>query len=669
MANIGKYESIAYEGISWTIGSTSFRTKELNKKIEWQLDLLNQFWAKPENKNKSWSANESLQQAYYKHLWENDFTVGNAPRPAKDAREKTSGLCDIGVVDRDTRKLTQVGNELLSIAKSRNFKSDNLLQIEADSYIYLKQLIKTSLDLDTSVVRPFIILVRILNEVECLSNDEFTYLLPLISDEQSYKTVISKIKDFRKGQCDINQTIYEILMSHNSYKKAHDLLIKEKTVTEDLIVTIMMNRKSPQYSKPFYGLYQALHQVLVSKDYSEKSIKLLEKAISECSTTRSALKKMIFCTTKDIAKNGAKSFSSESLKAGSNENEYKEYFFKICHVAKTLNNLEDYGDLNLRYFTMSDCFITKEQTIRFDTLPKVYFGMISSILRDLCFVDCTLLYDSVELEDIHPGFNIVPEDFYKKTAETVGVKVYDRTSIQNILDKERYERFNKLLEEKFTDEKLLCILDNFKKRKTSNDEYDEEIKKLVSSNADGPTSFEYILAIIWYKISDYKGDILTYMNLSLDADLLPKTHAGGGEADIVYKYADSPEYPAHDLLIEATLADSTNQRRMEMEPVSRHLGEYLCENQKSNAFCVFITNYLHINVISDFRMRKSYPYYGNNGEKITGMHITPMETSLLEVIIQKGIKYKQLYSLFWKHYESELDPKEWYEELSKQIIS
>ena len=104
-------DKIAYEGISWTIGSTSFRTKELNKKTEWQLELLENFWAKPENKNQSWKANEPLQQQYYKFLWESNFTVGNAPRPAKDAREKTSGLCDIGVADRETRKLTEVGKE------------------------------------------------------------------------------------------------------------------------------------------------------------------------------------------------------------------------------------------------------------------------------------------------------------------------------------------------------------------------------------------------------------------------------------------------------------------------------------------------------------------------------------------------------------------------------
>ena len=77
------------------------------------------------------------------------------------------------------------------------------------------------------------------------------------------------------------------------------------------------------------------------------------------------------------------------------------------------------------------------------------------------------------------------------------------------------------------------------------------------------------------------------MNLSLEADLLPKTHAGGGEADIVWKYEMTYEYPKHTLLIEATLADGQNQRRMEMVPVSRHLGDYVWHIMKTKHMCVY----------------------------------------------------------------------------------
>ena len=36
---------------------------------------------------------------------------------------------------------------------------------------------------------------------------------------------------------------------------------------------------------------------------------------------------------------------------------------------------------------------------------------------------------------------------------------------------------------------------------------------------------------------------------------------------------------------------------MEMEPVSRHLGDYCLEHPEDEAYCVFITTFLNNNVI------------------------------------------------------------------------
>lgn len=90
-----------------------------------------------------------------------------------------------------------------------------------------------------------------------------------------------------------------------------------------------------------------------------------------------------------------------------------------------------------------------------------------------------------------------------------------------IVETERYKRFNHLIDKKFTDKILITLLDMFEKRD------DEGINNLVTNNADIPTIFEYIIGIIWYKTSERQGKILDYMKLSLEADLLPKTHAGG----------------------------------------------------------------------------------------------------------------------------------------------
>lgn len=121
-----------------------------------------------------------------------------------------------------------------------------------------------------------------------------------------------------------------------------------------------------------------------------------------------------------------------------------------------------------------------------------------------------------------------------------------------MIEDTRYQRLQHLIDTEFIDDKLLSLLDCFE---TKND---DEIRSMVTENADVPTIFEYVLGILWYKASERHGKILDYMKLSLDADLLPKTHATGGEADIVYEYPETEYYPAHILLLEATLADNTN---------------------------------------------------------------------------------------------------------------
>lgn len=136
----------------------------------------------------------------------------------------------------------------------------------------------------------------------------------------------------------------------------------------------------------------------------------------------------------------------------------------------------------------------------------------------------------------------------------------------------------------------------------------------------------------------------------------------GGDADIEYLYERTDDYPAHCLLIEATLSEKTNQRIMEMESVSRHLGEYIIKNNDENAYCVFISTFLHINVVSDFRNRKTYPYFSSDGSKsVDGLKILPLQTSELKGFLEKGLIYKELYGIFERAYRSEADVREWYD--------
>lgn len=644
---------IPYKSFCWSLGTTSFRTKNFNKTIEEQLSLLDEFWKLEENKSKNWSGNKDLQTRYYDFMQSKDFVEGNAGNKPKDAREKTSGLVDIGLID-DGRKLSNAGKALLKITSENDFSSDNQFQIAKDSYIYLKQLLKTYYNVDGHTVRPFMVLIHLLNKFDYLTLDEYTYLLPLCIGETETNEIIDGISKLRCKNISIDEIIVNRLMGMLNYKTALDYFI-DNEVTEELICEIGLNRKSRQYDKPYFKLYQALHRVFVLND--------MDNLISVYDATRDIKigkwwRNYLFDTTseKAISNHPVAHLKTTLFNEIEDENTFKIAFFKIMHLFKAKATLSDYLDLNRRYIKTTDVVLFEDDTIKFDIVPKHFFKSVAAKLYQDAFTSSELLYEDCDMPEISECLIVDDDTIVAGINEELGINVSDMQSARAALEDTRYQRLQHLIDTKFTDDKILSLLDCFETRN------DDEIRSMVTDNADVPTIFEYVLGILWYKASERHGKILDYMKLSLDADLLPKTHAAGGEADIVYEYEATEYYPEHTLLLEATLADSTNQRRMEMEPVSRHLGMHLIRSGNMNSYCVFATNYLNINVISDFRSRKTTPFYDpqDYSKSVNGMKIIPLQTSELKKIISNSKTYKELYPIFEEAFNSTLPPHEWY---------
>ena len=159
------------------------------------------------------------------------------------------------------------------------------------------------------------------------------------------------------------------------------------------------------------------------------------------------------------------------------------------------------------------------------------------------------------------------------------------------------------------------------------------------------------------------------MKLSLDANLLPKTHAAGGTADIVYEYNRNEEYPEHKVLLEATLTESTSQRKNEMEPVSRHLMREIQENDNDDTYAVFVANILQEEVLSDFRSRKNYQFRSKNSVK-TGLKIISLSIQDIIKLINVKVQYSKLYGIFETAYkDTEINDLEWYEKLIKNKVN
>lgn len=661
-------ENIAFKSFYYSLGTTSFRMRNFNQKIEQQLDLLNQFWQKSEYANEKWESNESVQEAYYNFIKESGFLKeGDAPRKAKDARQKTSGMRDIGLID-DNRRLSAVGKKLLEIAKNGNFTSDNFLQIPKDSFVYFQQLLKTFITINKdSGVRPFVLLARLLKKFNYLSKEEFMYLFPLCINRETTEFIENKLSEFRSKDVNVREIVTEIFMQQQNYKDALDYFVSEKSVSEETFCKVGLNRKSKGYDSAYFPLYNAIKKVYFDDDKTPKAIMALYNA-SDIGNVKTHWRKFLFKTSSSssIKKSPLDQLQSANMFSNlEDEKAFKTVFFKTMHMVKVERTLEDYFDLNRRYLKISDTLLFADEQVKFDVIPKYYFSLLSDEFYNLAFVKSDELAELQTLEEISPLLKLDDKKLLKVINKDNKTSFSQIGDIKQFVADERTKRFNKLIDEKFSDTQLIYILQFISKRA------DKEIQELVTDDADIPTIFEYILGIAWYKISERKGDILSFMNLSLEADLLPKTHAGGGEADLVFQYEAENGYPKHSLLIEATLADSTNQRRMEMEPVSRHLGEYMLTHKGLESYCVFITNFLHMNVISDFRNRRKMEYYGgkNGDEVINGIMITPIENELLVTILKNGVKYPQLYKLFHEIQESSLAPKEWYGELKEKIIA
>lgn len=654
------YEHIPYQSYCWCLGTTSYRTRNFNQNIERQLALLDEFWQDHEQEH--WERNSWLQSEYYQFMQAKGFVQGQAPRPDKDAREKTSGLVDIGLLT-DQRRLTPAGAALLDLSRAGDFTPDNPLDLPKDSYLYLKQLMKTGIAAGTGTVRPYLVLVYLLDKLDYLADDEFTYLLPLCLDRPVTERVVERIAALRVQGGGVDQLMLETVLEMEHYQRAYQAFLAHE-VTEDLICAVGMNRKSRNYDRAYYTLYAALRAVVL--EGAEDRLPAAFAAATELKLSK-YWKPLLFGghTAAAIRRDPSRCFRRE-VDWGEDEASFKEFFFLRMHLFKIKATLSDYKDLNRRYFRLTDTVIFADGQVRLDVVPRQFFRQTMDALWPETFRRSGKLWVDCPLEAIAPGLAVEPETIIQGVNETLGCAAATMEEARQAVRDERHRRFDRLIDAKFSQGVLLTLLDQFRDRD------DEAIQAAVTDNADVPTIFEYILGILWYQISGRQGSVLDYMNLSLEADLLPRTHAGGGEADIVYQYdRTTAAYGPHTLLLEATLVDNTGQRRMEEEPVTRHLGRYLLDHPDREAYCIFVAPYLDINALAAFRAKKNTPWYdpADWGRSVPGMKVIPLSTDDLKTILSAGRTYEDLYPVFdAAHAWEEPDVPRWYRNLQSALV-
>lgn len=657
---------MVFKSYSWSIGTTSFRTSQLNYKIERQLQLLKLFW--DNNPDLTWN-NES-QEKYYYFLKENEFVEGDAPRPDKDAREKTSGLVDLGLLY-PNRRITPVGMKIREYVED-TLNKENIFNISSDSYSYLLQFLKMQIHQEEVKIKPFVSLIYMVEKLGYLTYDEFTYLLPLCKNKYEVKEMIKYIEANRSG-LEIDEIIRLKIFEMKNYLKAWEYFRNIYPVTESTFEKIGINRKSRSYDKTYNGVYHLLVDLvfhLKHKPFEDRKNKYLElhEAVKKISgNAKNLWTQYLFANYRinNIDETFDQQFKELEISLQRNIIDFKKIFFEKLHTYKWKVNLKEYFDLNKRYFSLTDILKFSDEKVELDLLPKYYFSSIIDNLLNESLLDEEDYFEhyvkDLSLNEISNHFKLDINETIQNINNELGTNL-DYTNINNYMENEKLKEFNNLIDKRFSVPKLIKLLEQIESRK------DKKINDYVTDNATIPTIFEYLLGIIWYEISGRKGNILKYMNLSLDADLLPKTHAGGGMADIVYEYNENNFYPKHNLLLEATLSDSTTQRSMEMEPVSRHLGECIKKSNNDKDYAILVAPKLDERLILDFRNMKTRSYPLNNNEYTTGLKIIPIDTNILKTLLISQANYEHIYTWFDEAYHSSLPDPIWFdEEILKKI--
>ena len=660
-------EDIKFQSYCWSLGTTSFRVKDLNFKIERQLQILKELW--DENPEINWNGNDVIQEEYYNKMLQKGFITGEANNKSKDARQKTSGLVQIGVID-DNRHISDIGQKIVDIVEKENFKGNNIFNINNDSYIYLKQLLKLQVTDNGINVKPFAVLLYFLAELKYLSKDEFTYIVPLATNQEYTELMLENIRNLRNNKKSIEDIIQDKMKNMTNYNSAIQFIKENGINSIEEFSIIDMGRKGTKYVEPMYEFFNDLYEISQRK-FDEEALDTIMAFIKEQTKKNSKVAKY----WKDYLKYSSRMLTEEYLEEIKeiplfNFKDKKEYaieFFKVMHTAKWKATLEDYADLNKRYISLSDIVIFDDDKIELDVFPKYFFLNISKEIVNTPILGKeeynNFILEDIEFNKIYNCLDINVDDVIIQIQADYPDKVVSKESIKTFIEDEKLRRFNELIDTKFNENQLIRLFNDIEKNDRN------AINEYADWNSDIPTIFEYILGITWYRFSNRSGNILEYMKLSLDANLLPKTHAAGGTADIIYEYNRSDEYPAHKVLLEATLTESTSQRKNEMEPVSRHLMREIQENDNDDTYAVFVANILQEEVLSDFRSRKNYQFRGKNSVK-TGLKIISLSIQDIVKLINVKAQYSNLYGIFENAYkDTEINDLEWYEKLIKNKVN
>lgn len=432
-----------------------------------------------------------------------------------------------------------------------------------------------------------------------------------------------------------------------------DSLFRDWPLSREKFNQIFTNRKTAESQETYYKFVTCLLKFKHEKT-EDNLFELLELSKNDRIKKAFGFGKSVFKIDNSVNKflelNGDNILLSKNNKA----------IYGQFVLSKKDDIVREYRDMTKRTFNLTGLFNFSNGLVNTNNTDvlRIVFGDISlsgessdleihedvnsNLYRDISIVEI-LDMDKLQIVD-------TLKNFFKLTSIE---------QIEDVVSRQKEVRFRKLIREEFPREKILELLPLFTSRN------DKKIQEEVSEFATVPTIFEYVIAIAWFHISSQDFSITRSLNLTLDGNMKPLSHAPGGAGDIIVEYEDLT------LMLEVTLMNRQAQKRGEWEPVLRHATNITVDKYPENVTTLFIADVLDENTINIWRSIASVPLKASNKNEYADLvKIFPMTNSEIISMLKNNSDEKKLLSVIddsYKSFAGEFDTA-WRDEILEEVV-
>ncbi|WP_165980476.1 AlwI family type II restriction endonuclease [Leuconostoc citreum] len=576
--------------------------------------------------------NKESQGAFYiKSLNQTDlFSRNDTEDPAKRGRTLTNALVKIGLTD-EKRNLSSVAINWINESITPMDDLEKLFGIDINNVLFLRQLVKLRVydSVGENYFYPFRVALQLLIRYRNIPQQDFLTIIHLIQptfSEQKIKKIINNY-----GKVTTNDIIFSEFLDINFPEESTNTsltiesLFDNETINRQVFNSIFVNRKTTESQDIYYDFVVKL--LKFKKDSNSENLDSLLQASTNAQIKKAfGFGKSVFIRKTTVTEFYDKN-SDNALLSNNNRDIYSQFI-----LSKKDDIVKEYRDMTKRTFNLTGIIdfsnglvnATNQAILEpiFNNIPIAGTGQYTDYEQNLSFT----FYQDIPLANI---LHLDTDVIFNTLTEVLDVT--DKSKVLTAVVTQKEDKFRLLISQKFPKEKIMEILPLFSERK------DSEIHKLVSEYATIPTIFEYIVGIAWYHISNEDFSISESLNLTLDGNMLPLSHAVGGAGDIVIDYKNMT------LMIEVTLMNAQAQKRGEWEPVLRHATNLTVSRSPKNVTTLFVADELDDNTINIWRAVASVPMKATNNNEFTSLvKIFPMTNSELLKVLDQCIDEQKL---------------------------